>query len=134
MARCRPCYREVDVSTTEMGVFGVGLALFLMFVSGILLWRSGKPYSTALITIHKLVGIGAGVWLGVMVYRAAPLGPVAIAAIAVTVLLFLILVATGGLLSIDRPMPIVVRRLHQVVPVLAVLVTAGMLYLLLSGT
>lgn len=122
------------MSTTEMGIFGVGLALFLMFVSGILLWRSGKPYSTALITIHKLVGIGAGVWLGVMVYRAAPLGPVAIAAIAVTVLLFLILVATGGLLSIDRPMPIVVRRLHQVVPVLAVLVTAGMLYLLLSGT
>jgi len=120
-----------------MGVVGVGLAFVLIFFSGILLWRSGKPYSTALFTIHKLVGIAGGVWLGVLVYQAnnaAPLEPGAIAGVVVTVLLFVITVAAGGLLSIDRPAPTIVRRLHQVIPVLAVLATAGTLFLLLGGT
>lgn len=125
------------MSTTQQGVIGVGLAFVLIFVTGILLWRSGKPFSTALITIHKLVGIAAGIWLGVIVNQArqaAPLGGGAIAAIVVTVLFFVVIVAAGGLLSIDKPMPVAVRRLHQVVPVLAVLATAGMLVLLLGGS
>ena len=124
------------MSATELRVVGVALAFLLIFGSGILLTKSGKPYSTALFTIHKLVGLAAGVWLGVIVYqanRAAPLGPAEIVAIAVTVLLFIGTVAAGGVLSVDKQTPAVVLRLHQVVPVLAVLATAGTLFLLLGG-
>jgi len=124
------------MSAIEGRVFGVGLCLLLILSSGILLGRSGKPYATALITIHKLVGLAAGVLLIMIVtqaHRAAALGPVEITAIAVTVLLFVVTVATGGLLSIDKQMPPVVLRLHQVLPVIATLATAGTLVLLLSG-
>ena len=124
------------MSTTQVRVVGAGLAFLLIFLSGIWLSRSGKPFSTALITIHKLVGLATGVFLGVTVYQVhqvVPLGLLEIAAIVVTVLFFVGTVATGGLLSIDKPMPAVILKLHQIVPVLALLSTAGTLYLLLSG-
>jgi hypothetical protein len=123
--------------STNVQVAGVTLAVVLIFVSGLLLWRWGKPYNTALITLHKLAGLGAGVLLVIIVrqaHQASPLGPAGVMAVAATLLLFVVTVAAGGLLSVDRPAPALVRRLHQVVPVLAVLSTAGLLVLLLGGT
>jgi hypothetical protein len=122
---------------TNVQVAGVSLAVVLIFVSGLLLWRWGKPYNTALFTLHKLAGLGAGVLLVIIVrqaHQASPLEPTAVMAVAATVLLFVVTVAAGGLLSVDREMPVAVLRLHQVLPVLAVLSTAGTLYLLLAGT
>jgi hypothetical protein len=87
-------------------------------------------------TIHKLVGLAVGVLLAVMVHqthKAAPLDLVEIAAIVITILFFIGTVAAGGLLSIDMEVPAFVRKLHQVMPVLTVLSTAGTLYLLLRG-
>jgi hypothetical protein len=70
----------------------------------------------------------------VIVYQAhqvAPVGIAEIAAVVVTVLFFVGTVAVGGLLSIDRSMPESVRKLHQVLPVIALLSTVGTLILLL---
>lgn len=124
------------MSTTQVRVAGVGLSFVLIFLSGIWLSHLGKPYSTGVFTIHKLVGLAVGILLAVMVYqthKATPLGLVEIAAIVVTVLFFIGAVAAGGLLSIDLELPAFVRKLHQVLPVLTVLSTAGTLYLVLSG-
>lgn len=124
------------MSTTQVRIMAVGLLFLLIFLSGLWLSRLGKPYSTAIFTIHKLVGLATGVLLAVIVYQAhqvAPLGAAEIAAVVVTVCFFFGVVATGGLLGIDKPVPAVVLRLHQFIPVLAVLSTAGTLYLLLSG-
>ncbi len=124
------------MSTTQVRVAGTGLLFMLVFLSGLWVSGSGKPYSTLPFTIHKLVGLAAGVLLAVIVYQthqAAPLGLPEIAAIVVTVLFFIGTVAAGALLSIDKPMPSVVLRLHQVLPVLTMLSTAGTLYLLLRG-
>jgi hypothetical protein len=124
------------MSTTQVRVVGVALLFLLIVLSGIWVSHSGKPYSTAPFTIHKLVGLAVGVFLAVIVYQThqlAPLGLLEIAAIVVTVLFFVGTVAAGALLSIDKPMPGVVLRLHQVLPVLTVLSTAGTLYLLLRG-
>ena len=74
--------------------------------------------------------------MAVIVYQAhqaAPLGTLEIASVAVTVLFFTATVAVGGLLSVEKPMPGLVLRLHQILPVLALLSTAGTLYLLLSA-
>jgi hypothetical protein len=114
---------------------GAGAFFLFIFLSGFWLSRSGKPYSTMIFTIHKLIGLAAGIFLIVIVYRsyqAAPLGAPEIAAIGVTVLLFVTTVAAGGLASIDRAMPAIALRLHQIVPYAAVLSTAATLYLLLS--
>jgi hypothetical protein len=117
-------------------VVGVGLLLVLILMSGILLMRSEKPHNRVLLNVHKLAALAAGVLLVVIVtgaHQASPLGPAELAAIAFTVVLFVGTAATGGLLAIDKEMPAVVQRLHQVVPVLTVLSTAGTLVLVLGG-
>jgi hypothetical protein len=106
------------MNTTQVRVAGVGLSFVLIFLSGIWLSHLGKPYSTGVFTIHKLVGLA---------------GLVEIAAIVVTVLFFIGTVVAGGLLSVDLEVPAFVQNLHQVIPVLTVLSTAGTLYLLLHG-
>jgi hypothetical protein len=88
-----------------------------------------------ILTIHKLIGLAAGIFLVMIVYRIhqlAPLSPVEITAIVVTVLFFAGTVATGGLLSTDKPMSAAVLRMHQIAPYPTVLSTAVTLYLLLS--
>jgi hypothetical protein len=123
------------MGATELRIVGSGLFFLLIFLSGFWLSRTGKPYSTIIFTIHKLIGLAAGVFLVLTVYRihqVAPLGPVEITAIVVTVLFFAGTVTAGGLLSIDRPMPAAILTLHQITPYLTVLSTAVTLYLLLS--
>ncbi len=124
------------MSTAQVRIAGAALLFLLIFASGIWVSRSGKPYSTAPFTIHKLVGLAAGIFLAVTVYQAhqtAPYGSIDIVAIVATVLCFVGTVAAGGLLSIDKPMPEIVLKLHQVLPVLTLLSTAGTFYLLLCS-
>ena len=123
------------MGTTKLSVVGAGLFFLLIFLSGYWLSHSGKPLNVIILTIHKLIGLVAGVFLVMTVYRihqVAPLSPVEITAIVVTVLFFAGNVATGGLLSTDKTMPAVILRLHQITPYLTVLSTAVTLYLLLS--
>ena len=124
------------MGTTEARVVGTGALLVLVLLSGLWVSRAGKPYRTFPFTVHKLAGLAAGILLGFIVYQTnqvAPLGPIEIAAIAVTVLLFAGTVAAGGLLSAKEQTATIILRLHQVLPVLTLLSTAGTLYLLVQG-
>ena len=111
--------------------------LFLgIFVSGLWLSRLGKPFNVILLTVHKLVSVAAVVLLVLTVYRVTwdvALGATDWFAVALTGLFFLGTIATGGLLSADRPMPAAVLTLHRITPFLTVLTTAATLYLLLAG-
>jgi hypothetical protein len=111
-----------------------GLLFLFVFLFGFWLSRSGKPYQLIVFTLHKLVALGAIVFLVTIVYKihqVAPLGPAQMTAIGVTALCFLATMLTGGLLSIDKTMPAIVLKLHQMTPYLTVLSTAITLYLLL---
>jgi hypothetical protein len=55
------------------------------------------------------------------------------AIVVVTVLVFIGTVAAGASLSIDKPIPSIVLRLHQILLVLTLLPITGTLYLLLRG-
>ncbi len=110
-----------------------GLFFLLIFISGFQLSRGDKPYGVGIFTVHKLIGLAAGIFLGVMVYRAnqaAPLGATEIAAIAVTVVLFIGTVVAGGLLSTNEPMPSLVSRIHKISPYFIVISTIVTMYLL----
>jgi hypothetical protein len=123
------------MGTNQLRVVGAGLFFFFIFLTGIWLSRSGKPHSVIILTIHKLIGLAAGVFLVMTVYRihqVAPLSPVEITAVVVTGLLFLGTVITGGLLSTGKPMPAAILTMHQITPFLTVLSTAVTLYLLVS--
>ena len=113
-----------------------------ILLSGFWVSRSGKPYSTSIFTVHKLIGLGIGIYLIRMVYlthRAAPLNGTQWAAIVVTVLLFVIAVAAGGLLSVlaegglqnmGAAAQKAIELLHKIFPYVIVVSTGVTVYLL----
>ena len=133
------------MSTTLSKIIGTGLFFIFIFASGFWLSRSGKPYSSLVFNVHKLIGLAAGIFLIVTVVKAshvAALRPVEITALVVTVLLFVGLVAAGGLLSVfdsgglanaSQALRAAIKAVHHVLPYLAVLSTAATLYLLVSN-
>ncbi len=118
-----------------------GLFFLLIFLSGFWLSRSGKPYGALLFNLHKLIGLGAGVYLALTVYRshqAAPLSPLQLALVAATALVFVVLVVAGGLLSahaegslrsLSPAMVAALTLAHHLLPYLAVLGAATTLAL-----
>ncbi len=110
-------------------------AIFLVFMimSGFWLSRSGRPLNLFVLTVHKLISVAAFIYLGISAYRihqSAPLSPVAIVVSAVVVLIFLVLIATGGLLSSTRTFPAFVNKTHLILPYFLILSTAVNLYIL----
>jgi hypothetical protein len=120
-----------------------GAFFLFIFLSGFWLSRAGKPYNGLIFNIHKLIGLGTGIYLVRMVYlshRAAPLGGVQWTAIIITVLLFVFAVAAGGLLSaisegslknVREGMLGAIESVHKVSPYLIVVATGVTLFLLL---
>lgn len=111
------------------------VSLFFLFIllSGWWLTRTGKPYSTLILTLHKLIGLATGITLIRTVYQVhqlAALSPQATSAVVVTLLLFVIMVATGGLLSAAKTLPPVVNLLHKILPYLTAISAGVMLSLL----
>ena len=131
------------MSTTLSKIVTAGVFFVFIILSGFWLSRSGKPYSSLIFNIHKLIGLAAGIFLIVTVYRShqtLPLRALEITAVVFTVLVFLGLIAAGGLLSIvdagqlpnlSQSARGAITTIHRLFPYLAVLSTAGTLYLLL---
>ena len=113
-----------------------GLFFLFIFLSGIWLSRTGRPLNVAISTVHKLISLAAGIFILVTIYqqnRVVPLSALEWIAIVVTGLCFLGTVASGGFLSSDRPAPIALLRVHQIVPILTLLSSAATLYLVLGA-
>jgi hypothetical protein len=120
---------------TQSRVIGAGLFFIFIFLSGFWLSRSGKPYGTIKLNIHKFIGLGAVVFLAITVYQIhqlAPLRQVEMAASLVTFVFFVVTIISGGLSSIDKAMPAAFSALHKLFPYLTTLSTAVTLYFLLS--
>jgi hypothetical protein len=124
------------MSLTQSRLVGTGLFFLFIFLSGLWLSRSGKPLNGIILTIHKLISLAALVFLVITIYQinqVATLSTIALIAGAVTGLLFLGTIITGGLLSTGKPMPAAILTMHQITPFLTLLSTAVTLYLLLPG-
>jgi hypothetical protein len=115
--------------------FVAALLFACIFLSGIWLSRRGRPQNMGVSTVHKLISLAVGIFLLVTIYqrhRVIPLNAMEWIAIGVTGLCFLGTVASGGFLSSDKPMPVAVSRVHQIVPVLTLLSSGATLYLVLG--
>jgi hypothetical protein len=114
-----------------------GSLFLLTLASGFWLSNSGKPYSTLIFTIHKLIALAAIIATAVTIHhlhKTAELRLVVeVSAIVITALLFLCLLISGGLLSIVKQVPTAIRTIHHVAPYLAVISAAATFYLLVSG-
>jgi hypothetical protein len=122
------------MNPTHVRAIGAGIFFLLIVLSGFWVSNSGRPLNVLIFTIHKLIALAALIFLGITVYgihQAAGLSRLEVTGAIVTGLFFIGLFATGALLSSDRPMPVIVLRLHQLLPFLVTASTAAMLYLLL---
>jgi hypothetical protein len=113
-------------------LISTGVFFIFIFLSGFWMNRAGRPHGMLPVTIHKLIGLALGVYLGWMVYQThklIPLSSTQIIAVVVTVLFFIVNVATGSLLSTNKPMPEVVSIINKFFPYLTVVSTGVMIYL-----
>jgi len=120
-----------------------GLFFVFVFLFGFWLSYSGKPYNSFIFNFHKLIGLAMGIYLTLTVYRAhqtAPFNPLIFLVITITVIIFFILVAAGGLQSIEaaggleninQSVSAAISVIHKVFPYLALFSVAVTLYLLL---
>ena len=120
-----------------------GVFFVFILMSGFWVSRSGKPYPSGVFNIHKLIGLGAGVFLVRTVYlthQVTPLSPLQWLATGLTALLFIISVAAGGLLSIlaegglknmGESTQNAISLAHKFLPYLIIAATGGTLSLLL---
>lgn len=121
------------MSTAQLNVLLTSLFFLSIFLFGYCLNRSGKPYRTLPITLHKLIALAAAMYLVInliSMYRAAPFSTLEIAAALLAAVCFAGTAATGVMLSFDKTWPEIVPALHQVTPYLALFSTAALLYLL----
>jgi len=93
-----------------------------MYAAGYWLHRSGSPYGTLPLTVHKLLALGAMGLAGTMIftaYKGVGLQGFDLFLWAGTALLLLVLIGTGGALSAMEKAPDWVRTVHRVLPYLA---------------
>jgi hypothetical protein len=110
-----------------------GSLFLIIFGLGYWLSRLVKPYPVMLLTVHKLFGLGALIYLIVSLVRlnrVAPLSPLTLVFAAAGGVFFVATIVTGGLVSIEKPLPVIVGWLHKVTPYLTLTSTAATLWLL----
>jgi len=97
-----------------------GGIFLLTLASGLWLSHSGRPLSTGLITLHKLIALGSVVTLGIQFGRLMKIATptLAVAMLAIAAVSALALFATGALLSQPKPAALLVLRIHQIAPLL----------------
>ncbi len=123
------------MSATITKIVITGSFFLFIFIFGFILSRAGKPYPAVLFNVHKLIALGALVYLAITVYnlhRAAALTPAQIGLVVFTGLCFVVTIVAGGLLNIDKS-PAFLSTIHRFSPYMTLLATAGTLYLLFSG-
>lgn len=117
-------------------MIATGVLLVLTLASGLWLSLSGKPYSTAIFTIHKLIALGAVIVTGITingVRAGAPMPVPAVIALIAAALLIVSLAASGALLSTSTPENGMMLLVHRFAPPLAVISISAALYLLISA-
>jgi hypothetical protein len=121
------------MTPAQIRSIGLAVAGLVVFGTGIWLTRAGRPYGTALTTVHKLVDLAAVIVIGVMVYqaqRSSPLTGLEWVLIAAAAVLAIALFATGGMASAIEVPPTWVRLVHRVAPWPAGILTAAAIYML----
>ncbi len=109
----------------------IGLLFLLTLAFGVWLSHAGKPYSSLLFNIHKLIALGAVIVTGVTVYQGranVTIGSFTFTAVVATGLLFVALFVSGALLSIGQPETAAILSVHRVAPWLMIIAVALTLY------
>jgi hypothetical protein len=105
----------------------------VIFAFGVVLTRSGSPYSTVLLTVHKLASVAAFILLikaFVSVNQATGLNMLTIFVGVIASLAFISTIATGGIITIGGEISEIVYLLHRLMPIVTLIFSGASLYLL----
>jgi hypothetical protein len=117
----------------DIRLLSAAVLFVLIVISGIWLTRSGKPLNPALLAIHKLLALGCLVLFAFIVsalLKGMNPNQLIITSIVFNVLFFIIMFATGVLLSLGKPLPVFVLTVHRIVTAMTLLAMAAMVFLL----
>ena len=124
------------MNTITSKFIAIGGLFLLTLISGVVLSLMGKPLNTAVFTIHKLAAMGGIILLAVNIFnlnKVVDVNALNLAMIVISGVLFLGLIVSGAFLSFEKPALLVFVRVHQIVPVLALVSAAVSIYLLIGG-
>lgn len=131
----KPGRIRMNTITTKLIVAGI-LFLFTL-ISGVIVSQSGRPLSVGLVTIHKLIAVATVVLIGMAVNQLYKTGDgkvfIELSVTVITAVLFLALVTTGALLTRDIQLPEAILKVHQAVPLLALVSSTITVYLWARG-
>ncbi len=123
------------MKTLESKLIVSGILILLMIITGILLTRSGKPYGTGLVTLHKLFSIAALVVVilaFVQQMKAAP-NPLWTYLAILAGVLFIAAIASGAFLTAEKTMPGWVSLVHKLSTPAIILVIGFTFYKFLNS-
>ena len=107
-------------------------ALFFLFtfMSGRWARQRGMPYPVLLVTLHKLIALGMGIYIGWQVSLVGSLSKSEIMLVMVTALLAVVNVVTGSIYSRNKPVANWISVANKVVPYLTLLFALMLINLL----
>ena len=110
-----------------------GIIFLLTLVFGFWLSNSGKPYNGILFNIHKLIALGAVVVTVMQVYSILKVmepQSLIVILIIIVVVCVIALFTSGAFMSIGNVNYQTMKTIHNIAPVLIVIVMAWTIYLL----
>jgi hypothetical protein len=122
------------VETSPLLLAMLAAATVVVAVSGVVLTRSGSPFSSVVLNAHKLVDLALLVTVGVIVFRdarVAPLSRVGLVSTALVAGFQLVTLVSGGVVSALQSAPRGLTWLHRLVSWFALAMTLwwGVLFL-----
>ncbi len=114
-------------------LISMGSLFLVIFVSGLMLNRFGRPYNVLTMTFHKLISLATLYRFFETIYQTymgAGLDNAGYALSALTGLCFISSIITGGLVSIENQRTAVIEKMHRVLPTLTVVLAALTLFLI----
>jgi len=116
----------------------VGIILLFTLISGVIVSRSGRPLNVWLVTVHKLAAVATLVLIVLAVHQAYKTADgrlfLTVSLAVLSAALFVTLIASGAFLTREEmDLPVYVLKIHQLVPLPALLSTSLTVYLLLGS-
>jgi hypothetical protein len=111
-----------------------GVIFLFTLVTGLWLSHTGRPFNGLLFNAHKLIALAAAITAGVQFARLLKLSTPAIAIVLLgaAAVCTLGMFVSGALLSLAKPAPVFVLRIHQVTPVLLLASVLASIWLWIS--
>jgi hypothetical protein len=115
--------------------FPLGGVLFLLILFlGFRLHKIEKPYPGILFNLHKLISLGTAIFLAITINKLTRIQTLdwsVDALLCFTFVSIAVMILSGGLLSMNKPVPAAVSSIHKVVPYLSLVSCAVVLYMLM---